>query len=51
MSRKIIIYGGYDGSGAATGRALRDQGCDLHLVGRNEACFPSAMVRHFLATD
>ena len=37
MSRKIIIYGGSGGIGSATGRLLREQGCDLHLVGRNEA--------------
>jgi len=35
MNRKILIYGGSGGIGAATARALHRGGCDLHLVGRN----------------
>jgi NADP-dependent 3-hydroxy acid dehydrogenase YdfG len=36
MARKVLIYGGSGGIGSATARMLRDRGCDLHLVGRNE---------------
>jgi len=35
MTRKVLIYGGAGGIGSATGRVLRSQGYDLHLVGRN----------------
>jgi NAD(P)-dependent dehydrogenase (short-subunit alcohol dehydrogenase family) len=36
MSKKILIYGGSGGIGAATGRILRSKGHSLHLVGRDE---------------
>ena len=36
MTRKVLIYGGSGGIGSATGRVLRAQGYDLHLVGRNQ---------------
>jgi NAD(P)-dependent dehydrogenase (short-subunit alcohol dehydrogenase family) len=36
MARRVLIYGGCGGIGSALGRILRAQGCDLHLVGRNE---------------
>jgi len=36
MSRKILIYGGSGGIGAATARLLKAQGDHVHLVGRNE---------------
>jgi NAD(P)-dependent dehydrogenase (short-subunit alcohol dehydrogenase family) len=36
MVRKIVIYGGSGGIGAALGRILKKRGDDLHLVGRNE---------------
>jgi NAD(P)-dependent dehydrogenase (short-subunit alcohol dehydrogenase family) len=35
MSKKILIYGGSGGIGAATGRILRSKGHSLHLVGRD----------------
>ena len=35
MKKKILIYGGSGGIGAATGRILRGKGFDLHLVGRD----------------
>lgn len=35
MSRKVIVYGGSGGMGAATARLLRARGNELHLVGRN----------------
>jgi NAD(P)-dependent dehydrogenase (short-subunit alcohol dehydrogenase family) len=36
MSKKILIYGGSGGVGAATGRILHSKGHSLHLVGRDE---------------
>jgi NAD(P)-dependent dehydrogenase (short-subunit alcohol dehydrogenase family) len=36
MSKKILIYGGSGGVGAATGRILQSKGHSLHLVGRDE---------------
>lgn len=36
MTRRVLIYGGAGGIGSATGRILRAQGYDLHLVGRNQ---------------
>jgi NAD(P)-dependent dehydrogenase (short-subunit alcohol dehydrogenase family) len=36
MTRKVLIYGGSGGIGSATAIALRTQGYDLHLVGRDE---------------
>jgi NAD(P)-dependent dehydrogenase (short-subunit alcohol dehydrogenase family) len=36
MSKKILIYGGSGGVGAATGRILHSKGHRLHLVGRDE---------------
>lgn len=35
MSKKILIYGGSGGIGAAAGRILRSKGHSLHLVGRD----------------
>lgn len=35
MSRRVVIYGGSGGIGSATARVLNQQGCVLHLVGRN----------------
>ncbi len=35
MSRKVMIYGGSGGMGAATARRLRARGNELHLVGRH----------------
>ncbi|MEQ1536940.1 MAG: SDR family oxidoreductase [Burkholderiaceae bacterium] len=35
MSKKILIYGGSGGIGAATGRILHSKGHSLHLVGRD----------------
>jgi len=35
MAAKILIYGSSGGIGSAVGRLLREQGVDLHLVGRN----------------
>jgi NAD(P)-dependent dehydrogenase (short-subunit alcohol dehydrogenase family) len=35
MTRKVLIWGGSGGVGAATARALSVQGFDLHLVGRD----------------
>jgi NAD(P)-dependent dehydrogenase (short-subunit alcohol dehydrogenase family) len=35
MAKKVLIYGGSGGIGAATGRILRARGYDLHLVGRD----------------
>lgn len=49
MGRKILIYGGAGGIGSATGRVLRSQGYDLHLVGRN-ADRLAAMATEFGAT-
>jgi len=37
MTRRILIYGGSGGIGAATARLLKAQGDEVHLVGRNEA--------------
>lgn len=37
MSGKILIYGGSGGIGAATARAAKRQGQELHLSGRDEA--------------
>jgi NAD(P)-dependent dehydrogenase (short-subunit alcohol dehydrogenase family) len=36
VSRRIVIYGATGGIGYATAKMLRAQGCDLHLVGRNQ---------------
>ncbi|MCB1120477.1 MAG: SDR family oxidoreductase [Verrucomicrobiae bacterium] len=36
MAQKVLIYGGSGGIGYATGKLLKAEGCDLHLVGRNE---------------
>lgn len=35
MAGKVLIYGGNGGIGAATARALRARGFELHLVGRD----------------
>ena len=35
MASKILIYGGSGGIGAATARALRGRGYEVHLVGRD----------------
>lgn len=35
MARRVVIYGGSGGIGSATARMLSQQGCTLHLVGRN----------------
>jgi NAD(P)-dependent dehydrogenase (short-subunit alcohol dehydrogenase family) len=37
MTRKVLIYGGSGGISSAVARMLHDRGCELHLVGRNEA--------------
>lgn len=42
MGRKIIIYGGSGGIGAAVARRLAAQGDALHLVGRDEARLEAA---------
>ncbi len=42
MKRQTIIYGGSGGIGSATGRLLRGQGHDLHLVGRNSVTLAAA---------
>jgi NAD(P)-dependent dehydrogenase (short-subunit alcohol dehydrogenase family) len=36
MAHKVLIYGGSGGIGSATARTLRERGCELHLVGRDE---------------
>lgn len=36
MTSKILIYGGSGGIGSATARLLREQGHELHLVGRRK---------------
>jgi NAD(P)-dependent dehydrogenase (short-subunit alcohol dehydrogenase family) len=36
MRRRIVIYGATGGIGYATAKILKSQGCDLHLVGRNQ---------------
>ncbi len=36
MSRRIVIYGATGGIGYATAKMLKAQGCNLHLVGRNQ---------------
>jgi len=36
MAGRLLIYGGYGGIGAATGRMLHARGYSLHLVGRDE---------------
>ncbi len=37
MDKKVLIYGGSGGIGAATARILKSNGFALHLVGRTEA--------------
>ncbi|WP_136796331.1 MULTISPECIES: SDR family NAD(P)-dependent oxidoreductase [Desulfosediminicola] len=37
MERRVVIYGGSGGIGSATARLLSQQGCVVHLVGRNIA--------------
>ena len=37
MAETVLIYGGAGGIGEATARALKEQGYDVHLVGRDEA--------------
>ncbi|TVQ37142.1 MAG: SDR family oxidoreductase [Spirochaetaceae bacterium] len=35
MAEKIVVFGGYGAIGTATARLLREQGYELHLVGRD----------------